>query len=392
LIGVSPAGVGLDLAQDRPSRAGQTAAHRDGGTGMVRAGNAGFVRRRWIAGAALALAAQLSGCALLPTAPVRAGAGAAPDLAAALQRGLPYAVGVYAIGSTAAPTARLAAADRPAAPSEGDADEGPGASVGAGIVLGADGRVVTAAHVVAEAEAVIVKLADARILPARVVGVDTDADIAVLRIDARWPAEPPLGHSVSLRPGDRVLAIGEPFGLSRSAVAGIVSGDARHFVDDRDVMFLQTDIALNPGDSGGPLLDEHGRIVAMNLRSVVGLYGMAGLGLSVPIEVVQQIAAEIESGRTRARPQLGARFEDLAPPEAYRRGMTHARGALVRSVSPAGAAQRLGLRAGDVIVGMNGRPVSDGADLGRLLLEWDDAAELRLTVFRAGGYAELRAR
>ena len=236
----------------------------------------------------------------------------------------------------------------------------------------------------------IVKLSDGRILKARIVGSDTDADIAVLRIDARWPTEPPLGHSVSLRPGDRVLAVGEPYGLSRSAVAGIVSGDARHFLDDRDVMFLQTDIALNPGDSGGPLLDDQGRIVAMNLRSVIGLYGMAGLGLSIPIEVVLQIAAELEAGRSNARPRLGARFEDLAPPEAFARGMASASGALVRAVSPGGVAHRIGLRVGDVIVGMNGRPVSDGADLSRLLLEWADEADLRLTVFRAGRYRELR--
>lgn len=350
---------------------------------MVHAGR----RLRWMP-AALAMAALLAGCA--PVAPMRASA--PPDLARALQLGMPYAVGVYAIGPATQATTRLGALDRPAPAPGGNTDEPVGSAVGAGIVLRADGLVVTAAHVVTDAEAVIVKLADARILPARVVGADADADIAVLRIDTRWATEPPLGHSVSLRPGDRVLAIGEPYGLSRSAVAGIVSGDARHFVDDRDVMFLQTDIALNPGDSGGPLLDEHGRIVAMNLRSVVGLYGMAGLGLSVPIEVVQQIAAEIEAGRAKARPQLGARFEDLAPPEAHLRGMTHARGALVRSVVPDSLAQRIGLRGGDVIVGMNGRPVSDGADLGRLLLEWDDPAALRLTVLRAGRYEELRAR
>ena len=149
---------------------------------------------------------------------------------------------------------------------------------------------------IADAEQVIVELWDGRILPARTIGVDADADIALLRVEARWPAEPPFGHSIVLRPGDRVLAVGEPYGLSRSAVAGIVSGAARHFIGDRDLMFLQTDIALNPGDSGGPLFDDQGRIVAMNLRSVVGMYGMAGLGLSVPIEVVRQIVATLESG------------------------------------------------------------------------------------------------
>ncbi len=359
---------------------------------MARAGRG---RMRWTVAAVAALAATvlLTSCAWTPGGPARKQA--APDLAAALQRALPYAVGVYAIGPNEPQATRLRSLDRPAEPAPGadeEIDDAPGGAVGAGFVLRAEGIVVTAAHVVAGADAVLVKLADAHILAARVVGVDSDADIAVLRVAQRWPAEPPLGHSVVLRPGDRVLAIGEPYGLSRSAVAGIVSGDARHFAGDRDVMFLQTDIALNPGDSGGPLLDDQGRIVAMNLRSVVGMYGMAGLGLSVPIEVIAQIVAEIESGRAAARPRLDARFEDLTPPEAHLRGMTHVRGALVRSVGPAGAARRIGLRAGDVIVGMNGRPVSDGADLSRVLLEWDDAAALRLTVFRAGRYDELRAR
>jgi serine protease Do len=280
--------------------------------------------------AALA-AAWLGGCAVPPraVAPPPVVPAASPDLARALQRGLPYAVGIYAVGTRVAATSRLGSLDRPAGTPDEPAGEAPAGMVGAGVVLRADGLIATAAHVVAEADQVIVKLSDGRILKARIVGSDTDADIAVLRVDARWPAEPPLGHSVSLRPGDRVLAVGEPYGLSRSAVAGIVSGDARHFLDDRDVMFLQTDIALNPGDSGGPLLDDQGRIVAMNLRSVIGLYGMAGLGLSIPIEVVLQIAAELEAGRSNARPRLGARFEDLAPPEAFARGMASASGGVV---------------------------------------------------------------
>jgi serine protease Do len=330
----------------------------------------------------LLVAVFLGGCAggARPTA-----GPAPPDLAIALQRGLPYAVGVYAVGGSAAVPARIGPLERPE-PDGPEIDD----AVGAGIVMSADGLIATAAHVIADAEQIVVVLWDGRILPAQTVGVDADADIALLRVDARWPAEPPFGHSIVLRPGDRVLAVGEPYGLSRSAVAGIVSGDTRHFIGDRDLMFLQTDIALNPGDSGGPLFDDQGRIVAMNLRSVVGMYGMAGLGLSVPIEVVRQIAAGLASGRPPWRPQLGAHFEDLTPPEAFVRGLARVSGALVRRVDAGGVGARIDLRADDVIVGMNGRPVDNGAELSRLLLEWSDAAELRLTVFRAGAYRELR--
>jgi serine protease Do len=121
---------------------------------------------------------------------------------------------------------------------------------------------------------------------------------------------------------------------------------------------------------------------------IAGSYGMAGMSLTLPIELVLQIAAELQGGSRR--PRFGARFEDLLPPQAIDAGLERASGAVVRALARGGAAERLGLRAGDIVVGLNGQPVGDSADLARLLLEWSDASRLRATVFRDGRYRELR--
>lgn len=323
---------------------------------------------------ALVLALALPGCATTPPPRVVA----LPDFGLALARSLPYTVGVYRSDD--------------AAPREGPgADAATDVSLGAGIVLDSRGLIATAAHIVAGNDPVVVRLPDDRVLPATRVGVDEDADIALLQVDARWDAAPPLGTSLGLRPGDWVLAIGEPYGLERSVMAGIVGGARRHFADDEAVLFIQTSITVNPGNSGGPLVDAGGTIVGMNLRAVVSPLGMAGLGLAAPIELVQQIAAELQATPRATRPRLGALFEDVLPPEALAVGLSRSRGAVVRLIRPDGAAARLGLQVGDVVTGMNGRPVGGGAEFARLLLEWRHDEALRLTVFRGGGYRELRS-
>lgn len=355
-----------------------------------------------LAAAAVLGVVLLAGCAAVPPSPMTTTAmredRPPPGFAAALERALPFVVGVYAAEPEDAPRLdRLRALDRgpPGGGGEGGDEplqEGPPAAVGAGVVLRADGLIATAAHVVAEASRIVVKLADDRVLIATLVGQDEEADIALLRVQERWPHEPPLGDSLSLRPGDSVLAVGEPYGLGRSLVAGIVGGADRHFAEDPEVLFIQTDINLNPGNSGGPLLDAAGAIVGMNARSVVGPYGMAGVGLAMPIELVRQIADELEAVGGIARPRLGAHFSDLSPIEALDAGLARAHGAVVRSVRGGGWAERLGLRTGDIVVGVNGLPVSDGADLTRVLIEWREGTPQRLTVRRRGGYMLLRER
>ena len=173
-------------------------------------------------------------------------------------------------------------------------------------------------------------------------------------------------------------------------VAGIVGGRSRHFAEDGALLFIQSDLSLNPGNSGGPLLDVRGQIVGMNLRTVVGALGGPGLSLSVPIEVVRQIAAEIEGGGSVARPRLGAGFEDVTPFVALARGRPYANGALINEVAPGSLAARMDLREGDIVVGMNGWPIGDSADFARGLLRWRSVERMRLTVFRDGGYRHLK--
>ena len=124
------------------------------------------------------------------------------------------------------------------------------------------------------------------------------------------------------------MAIGDPYGLNRSVSAGVVGGGARHFVEDRDALFIQSDLALNPGNSGGPLLDTAGAVVGMNLRMMVGPFGTAGVSLSMPIELVLKIAGDIRDGTVGSRPRLGARFEDVSPPAALAAGRLLADGAV----------------------------------------------------------------
>lgn len=350
---------------------------------------------RSIRAACVAIAAAVLGAcaASRPAGPATQGVAPA-TFAAALARGLPAVVGVYGVTAPGADAdgdadADADAAQQPAGLSAAQASAAP-ANVGAGFFISSDGLIVTAAHVIEDADRVVVSLADQRVVLAEVVGADADADIAVLRVPAGFAVQPPLGASATLRAGDWVLAVGEPYGMDRAVVAGIVGGRGRHFAEDAEGIYIQSDIALNPGNSGGPLLDMRGNIVAMNLRTVVGVYGSAGLGLSMPIEIVQQIAAELSGGEAAARPRLGALFEDVPPLAAVAAGRTHASGALISSVATASLAERIGLRTGDIVVGMNGRPVGDSADLALVLLSWHEADRTRVTVFRDGRYQHLR--
>jgi S1-C subfamily serine protease len=164
--------------------------------------------------------------------------------------------------------------------------------------------------------------------------------------------------------------------------AGIVGGMDRHFSDDSELLYVQSDLALNPGNSGGPLLDAAGDIVGMNMRTVVGSYGAPGVSLSIPIEVVQGIAAELRANGSIVRPRLGAEFDDVTAVVAMLRGRATTQGALVAIVRRGSLAERMGLRVDDIVVAMNERPIMRSADLARALLAWRQVAGTRLVVLR----------
>ncbi|HET7796006.1 MAG TPA: trypsin-like peptidase domain-containing protein [Rhizobacter sp.] len=264
------------------------------------------------------------------------------------------------------------------------------ATIGAGFFIDGKGTLVTAAHVVTNSQRVLVKTADLQVVVAELIGADEDVDIAVLRVRGVASPVPTFGRPAASRPGDWVLAVGEPFGLQRSVVAGIVAGRARHFAEDTDGFYIQSDLSLNPGNSGGPLLNTSGAIIGMNLRTVVGPYGTAGVSLSIPIGVVLQIAHELQHG-SASRPRLGASFEDVAPSAALAAGRRYASGAFISALKDDGMGRVLGLQLGDIVVGMNDHPIEDSADLARWLLAWRELRGTRLVVWRDGAYRVLSA-
>jgi serine protease Do len=358
--------------------------------------------------ALIGIALGLAACTVtqVPTAERPAVEGVAtpaapPGFAAAVRRGLPLTVGVYGVGALvpaeeyaeavpgrAAPVGTAKAAGAPLLPEAPERiDES--ISIGAGFFIDGDGTIATAAHVIADAHTIVVKTNDRRVFEAELVGADEESDIALVRIPVSLPAPPVLGRSAALRSGDWVVAIGDPYGLARSVAAGIVGGGARHFADDTDALFIQSDLALNPGNSGGPLLDAAGAIVGMNLRMMVGPYGTAGVSLSMPIELVLRLARDLSAGAPGTRPRLGAKFEDVSPPAALAAGRLIADGAVITSVQSGGFAERIGLRVDDIVVGFNGRPLGDSADLVRSLLGWEREEGTRVTIYRDGDYLEL---
>lgn len=326
-------------------------------------------------------AALLAGCAAPGGMSAMTGRGDA-GFAAALARVVPYAVGVYCVALPEEEEEGRASVEPQEDPSY--------ARVGAGFLVDVQGFVVTAGHVVTDCDQIVVKLSDQRVLGAERVGLDADTDIALLRVPHDLSRPPPLGRSTALRPGHWVLAVGEPYGLNRSVSAGIVGGKDRHFGDDPELLFIQSDVALNPGNSGGPMIDSRGTIVGMNMRTVVGAFGAPGVSLSVPIEIVMAIVEDLRRDGVIARPRLGAEFNDLLPQVALRLGRVTTLGAVVSGVRKGSIAERMGLKVDDIVVAMNGRPIGHSADLARELLRWRRPQGLQLMVLRGGEVTRLQ--
>lgn len=326
-------------------------------------------RRVWRAAPALLAAAVLGGQA--HAAP------ALPGFATALERMRPQFFGVY--GLEGDPLQDDAGARR---------ELGGVARVGSGFFIDGRGLAVTAAHVVERARRVAVKMSDGRIHVAEVLGGDDESDIALIRLPVAPPAAPVFGRTAALRAGDWVLALGEPYGLGHSVSAGVVGGTRRHFAEEPAMSYIQSDAALNPGNSGGPLVDAEGSIVGMNVRTVVAVAGSPGVSLSIPIEVVLDVARGLQAGAIR-RPRLGAEFHDVTPGEALALGRAYTHGALVELVAVQSLAEAAGLRSGDLIVGFDGRLVAGSADLALALLQWRSAPGTHLAVFRDGQYLRL---
>jgi serine protease Do len=234
---------------------------------------------------------------------------------------------------------------------------------GSGFIVSSDGIILTNAHVVREAKQVTVKLSDRREFAAKVLGSDTATDVAVLKIDAKGLPTVKLGDAKALQVGDWVLAIGTPFGFEQTATQGIVSAKGRSLPGDSYVPFIQTDAAVNPGNSGGPLFDAAGRVVGINAQIFSRSGGFQGLAFAIPIDVALHAKDQIVAHGHVDHARLGVTLQDLSAPLAESFGMKSPDGALVASVAPDSAAARAGLKPGDVITAFDGDAVRTAGDV-----------------------------
>lgn len=258
----------------------------------------------------------------------------------------------------------------------------PSRGEGSGFIVSADGVILTNAHVVDGASEVTVKLTDRREFKARVRGVDRPSDVAVLKIDARDLPVVHLGQAGPLRVGDWVLAIGSPFGFENSATAGIVSAKARALPDEGYVPFIQTDVAVNPGNSGGPLFNLRGDVVGINSQIYSRSGGYQGLSFAIPIDVAIQVKDQLLQTGKVSRGRLGVTIQDINQSLAESFWLKRPAGALINAVESGSPAERAGLRSGDVILEVNGRAIESGTDVPPLIAALKPGSDATLSIWR----------
>ena len=264
--------------------------------------------------------------------------------------------------------------------------------MGSGFIISSDGLVLTNAHVVREAKEVTVKLSDRREFTAKVLGIDTTTDIAVLLIDAKDLPVVRLGDPKSLEVGDPVLAIGAPYGLEQTATQGIVSAKGRSLPGDAVVPFIQTDAAVNPGNSGGPLFDGSGSVVGINSQIYSRSGGFQGLSFAIPIDVALKVKNQIVATGKASHGRLGVTVQDLNQSLADSFGMKHVEGALISNVAPGSAAADAGLKSGDDITEVNGEPVVRSGSLSSLIGLSAPGERVKLKVWRDHAERSIEAR
>ena len=272
----------------------------------------------------------------------------------------------------------------PAPPSNGQGRTEERQSLGSGFVISEDGYVMTNAHVVQDADEILVRLNDRRELSAEVVGSDPQTDVAVLKIDANDLPTLNLGDSDELKVGEWVAAIGSPFGFDHSVTAGIVSAINRTLPRDAYVPFIQTDVAINPGNSGGPLFNLDGEVVGINSQIFTRSGGFMGVSFAIPINVAMDVAEQLREGGRVDRGWLGVMIQPVSEDLAESFGMENAIGALIADLDPEGPAAQGGLQAGDVILEVNGEEVERSSSLPRLIGKGAPGTEVELTLMRDG--------
>ena len=268
---------------------------------------------------------------------------------------------------------------------EGEDTEG----LGSGLIISADGYILTNAHVVAGADEIQVRLQDKREYAARLIGSDSRTDIALLKIDARNLPKAVLGDPTKLRVGDWVVAIGSPFGFDNSVTAGIVSAKNRSLPEDNLVPFIQTDVAVNPGNSGGPLFNLRGEVVGINSQIYSQTGGFMGLSFTIPIDLAMNVQAQLrERGRVR-RGRIGVLIQGVTRNVSDSFLLDSPRGALISELEPQGPAELAGLKVGDIVLRFDGKPVLSSNDLPRIVSATQPGQRAVIQYWRSGRAGEV---
>ena len=257
-------------------------------------------------------------------------------------------------------------------------------SLGSGFIVSADGYILTNAHVVDMADEVTVKLSDKREFKAKVIGADKRTDVAVIKIEATGLQAVKIGDPEKLRVGEWVLAIGSPFGFESTVTAGIVSAKGRSLPQENYVPFIQTDAAVNPGNSGGPLFNIKGEVVGINSQIYSRTGGFMGLSFAIPIDVAMDVSNQLRTAGRVSRGRIGVVIQEVTKELAESFGLPKASGALVNSVEKGGPAEKAGIEASDVILKFDGKNVASSVDLPRIVAQSRPGSKVSAQIWRKG--------
>ncbi|WP_167752854.1 DegQ family serine endoprotease [Pusillimonas caeni] len=262
--------------------------------------------------------------------------------------------------------------------------------VGSGFIISSDGYILTNNHVVEGANGIFVTMTDGKEHTAEVIGTDPRTDIALIKIDVKGLSPLPIGDSKQLKKGQWVLAIGSPFGLDSTVTAGIVSAINRETGDY--LPFIQTDVAVNPGNSGGPLINLAGEVVGINSQIISQSGGFMGISLAIPIDEVMRVVEQLKEHGKVTRGRIGVQIGQVSPDVAKAIGLGDARGAMVSNVEPGGPAADAGVSSGDVITKFDGRDIKHWTDLPRIVGETKPGTRADIEVWRKGKNQTLKVK
>jgi serine protease Do len=284
---------------------------------------------------------------------------------------------------------------QPAVPGQPPTPRGPlrPFGLGSGFIVSPDGYIVTNAHVVENAEEILVRLTDKRELKAKVIGADPRSDVAVIKVEGTNLPTVKIGDTKKLRVGEWVIAIGSPFGFANTVTAGIISATSRENLSGDPnldaVPFIQTDVAVNPGNSGGPLLNMRGEVIGINSQIFSRTGSFAGISFAIPIDYAFNIADQLMKTGRVTRGRIGVGIQNVNKDLADSLGLARAQGAAVSNVEDGSPAAKAGLEVGDVILKIDGRPVEGSADLSRTIRGLRPGTKVNLNVWRSGRARDL---